>query len=190
MTLSELLATVKDEQARGVRGKATHQFLIVVFAKLGQLAVYEVGSGDHGDLVQRSAAKVWKLLPGFEYRGPEAFTAWLREIVRFEALALRRKGARRGVLAEALEREPAGAVGPSPTSVVFRDQKLQAIEEAKKLLTPMQREALAYDDTRELAKAKGIPLVTARRRKRRAERRLRVLLRRRTTWRVMIPTSS
>ena len=67
---------------------------------------------------------------------------------------------------------------------------LQAVVEAMQHLTPMQREALAFENTRALAKAKNLKIPAARMRRRRALARLIDELRRITTWRVRIPTPS
>ena len=179
MTLTELFAAMTDEQARGVQGKATREFWAVVIAKLERLSTNEVHAADRGDLQQRAVEAALKKIESktFEYRGPKAFTAWLRGIVKYEALKLDHKRARLSKIVREFAREPVDETDRSPTSTVFAWQQWQAIREAMKLLTPVQREALEYVDTHALAEAKGILLDTARKQRRRAENALRRLLR-------------
>ena len=177
MTIGEQLAAMKAEHAQGVmQGLATRRFWRTVTAMVRRLSVHEVGLSDREDLVQRSVLAACKMIHEFEYRGPEAFSGWLRAIVRYEALALRRKGATHGRLVRRLEQEPARVAGRSPSSLVLAGQRWRAIETAMKLLGPRQRESLEFADTHELAQAKGIVKVTARRRRRRAEKRLQILV--------------
>ena len=178
MTIGELLAAMKDEHARGMQGAATQTFWSEVTVIMSRLSIQEAGPLDHDELVQLSVSKAWELIHRkFEYRGPEAFAGWLREIMRYEALALRRKGAKRARLAHDLGREPGPAGNRSPSSALFVCEQWRLVESAKKLLGPKQRESLEYADTHELAEAKNIPVATAGRLRRRAKKRLATLLR-------------
>lgn len=189
MITAELLAAMRVEQAQRVPGKAARAFWEMVMAELDVLTIGKVAGVDRNDLKQRSVEAAWRKIHGFNYLGPKALTGWLHEIVRFEMSKMVRKTDSRRKLARAIDREPVAPIGRSATSTVFIDEKRKAIREAMEQLTPTQREALEYDDTRALAKAKGISVKTAWQQRRRAEKALRRLLRRRTTWRMRIPTS-
>ena len=177
MTIGAQLAAMKDEHAQGVQGQATQTFWATVSRIVHRLSALEVEPSEHDELVQRSVFRAWQMIHDFEYRGPDAFTGWLRRIVRYQARTLRRKDAARRRLVGRLEREPCRVVQRSPSSMVLVGERWRAVEAAKTKLGPRQRRALEFSDTHQLAKALGIAFDTARKQRRRAEKRLKSLLR-------------
>ena len=191
--LDDLLLRMRAEQARGRTGvgPAERAFWKAVNTKLVQICEPKVGFIDGPDLRQRSLMAVMKLLPGYEKQVPDGCSRWLHRIVKFELLSLHREWSCHERKRNSEARAIVLAMACPETrlsSAIYKVEQLRAVEKAMQRLSKLQREALLYVDTRALALAEGIAVVTARRRRRRAVDRLIVLLREVTSWRVRIPT--
>ena len=141
------------------------------------------------ELTQRTLCVVLEKLDKYERRGSNTFIRWLRRICKIELLKYQAEEARRP---KWFLRTSRPAVGTSPESRRRRGEQLDLIDQHKKDLTTMQREAVEYGDNHELAEAKEITVDAARMRWARAVEALEKLLQRarRTLRRWRTPRTS
>jgi len=135
--------------------------------------------GEAEDAAQEAFMKAYYALPRFRPDAP--FRPWLLRIVSNEARNRARSGRRRRGLVLRAAAVSDGDAAPSPETAALAGQDRETLVEALHMLSPPDREVIAYRfllglSEREAAEALGVRLGTAKSRLSRAMARLRAAL--------------